>query len=75
MPKGLRETVHAAPNTAMRELLKDIVLGTQFRRDIYLAGTPVPGGPEPRKRRLAGLRFALLPHATAAPKTLRIPAG
>jgi len=38
VPKDLQPLVNAAPDTGMRELLKDYIVNKQFRRDIYVKG-------------------------------------
>jgi SAM-dependent methyltransferase len=74
VPKGLRETVRSAPDVAMRELIKDFIIGQQFRRDVYVKE---PRRLEPgRHRQLLGERaFAPVPHVQAIPEILRAPMG
>lgn len=38
VPKDLHPIVNAAPDAAMRELLKDYIVNKQFRRDLYVKG-------------------------------------
>jgi SAM-dependent methyltransferase len=74
LPKDLRETVRAAPDVGMRELIKDIVLGQQFRRDIYAKGGRALTPPQQRQR-LSETSFAPLPHIRRFPDVLRVPSG
>jgi hypothetical protein len=55
IPKHLRSLVQEAPDTAMRELLKDYIVNKQFRRDIYVKG---PQSLSPREQ-LARFRKTL----------------
>jgi Predicted methyltransferase regulatory domain/Methyltransferase domain len=74
VPKDLRETVRSAPDVGMRELLKDYILGTQFRRDVYIK-RPRQLDQRERRDRMMNLRFAPMPHVKSAPERLRTPMG
>lgn len=72
--KDLLDTVAAAPDVAMRELIKDFAVNKQFRRDVYVKG-PQQLSPQEQERRLQGLTFALTSTGQEAPEKMRIPTG
>jgi SAM-dependent methyltransferase len=74
VPRDLRDTVRGAPDTAMQELIKDCIVGTQFRRDVY-AKQPRRLDSGVARDRLRALRFAPMPHIDRSPDTLQAPAG
>ncbi|MBX3501690.1 MAG: methyltransferase regulatory domain-containing protein [Alphaproteobacteria bacterium] len=74
VPKDLRDTVSAAPDAAMRELLKDFIAGKEFRRDVYVKA-PQALTPQQQRQRLRDWPFALMPHVVEMPTSLKTPLG
>ncbi len=74
VPKDLQDLVRAAPDVAMRELLRDYVVNKHFRRDVYVKG-PVQLSPQERRERLGNITFALTNMQSEVPDKLRVPAG
>jgi trans-aconitate methyltransferase len=66
--------VQAAPDIALRELLKDYVSNKQFRRDVYVkGGTRIIGGD--LDRRYEEIAFALTNRPKGLPENWPIPRG
>lgn len=74
VPKDLRQTVRTAPDLAMRELLKDYVVGRKFRQDVYVR-EPRNLTSEVQRQRLMSLLFAPTPAAIKQPDALQTPVG
>jgi SAM-dependent methyltransferase len=70
--KEWHEAVLAAPDIAMRELLKDYALNKQARRDIYVKGPQVLPRHEHRQR-LLDIPFGLISNSKEPPPKVRVP--
>lgn len=74
VPKALQPMVNAAPDTAMRELLKDYIVNKQFRRDIYVKGPQVLAQRDQR-RKFSELVFANTLMSAEMPGKFQVPVG
>ncbi len=66
--------IKTAPDTPMRELLKDYAIGQAFRRDVYVRA---PRSLEPPEKldALMRQRYVAMPHTRSIPDRLKAPAG
>jgi SAM-dependent methyltransferase len=74
IPKEMQSLVAAAPDLAMRELLKDYVVNKYFRRDVYAKG-PLHVSGRKQREQLDTIAFARTDMGVEVPDTLGIPAG
>ncbi len=74
VPQGLRPMVQAAPDVAMRELLKDYIVNKQFRRDVYVKG-PQQVSPRDQRQRFNDLAFAKTLMAKEQTEKFQLPIG
>ena len=74
VPKDLQPMVSAAPDLAMRELLKDYAVNKQFRRDIYVKG-PQPMAQQEQRQRFREVVFTLATMDKDLPEKFTLPVG
>ena len=74
VPNNLRAIVTAAPDNAMRELLKDYIVNKQFRRDLYIKG-PQKIVPREKRRRFNDTPFARALMSRKLPEKFQLPIG
>jgi len=74
VPRDLQPMVNAAPDLAMRELLKDYAVNKQFRRDIYMKGPQLLPQQEQRQR-FREVGFTLATMAKDLPEKFAFPVG
>jgi SAM-dependent methyltransferase len=74
VPQGLRPMVQAAPDVAMRELLKDYIVNKQFRRDVYVKG-PQQLSQRDQRQRFNDLAFVRTLMAKELPEKFQLPIG
>ena len=74
VPKDLQPVVSAAPDVAMRELLKDYATNKQFRRDIYVKGPQLLPQREQR-RHFEDLVFVSTLASKELPEKFAVPIG
>jgi SAM-dependent methyltransferase len=72
--RDLQPIVKAAPDVAMRELLKDYATNRQFRRDVYVKGPQLLSQREQRQR-LENLVFASTLQARDPPEKFTVAVG
>lgn len=74
VPRDLQAVVQAAPDLAMRELLKDYAVNKQFRRDLYVKGPSVLQ-PQEQRARFHRITFALATLDKKLPEKFTFPVG
>ncbi len=74
VPNALRAIVRAAPDDAMRELLKDYIVNKQFRRDLYIKG-PQTLALREKRQRFNDTPFAKTLMTKNVPETFQLPIG
>ncbi|MGI8526482.1 MAG: class I SAM-dependent methyltransferase [Pseudolabrys sp.] len=74
VPKDLQPIVAAAPDVAMREMLKDFVINKQFRRDIYVKG-PQTMSARDQRQGFDKLVFAATGQSKDLPEKFPMPIG
>ncbi len=74
VPRDLQPMVNAAPDVAMRELLKDYAINKQFRRDIYMKGPQLLPQQEQRQR-FRDVVFSLSSMTNDVPEKFAFPVG
>jgi SAM-dependent methyltransferase len=66
--------IKTAPDTPMRELLKDLAIGQAFRRDVYVRA-PRSLAPVEKLDAILTQHYVAMPHTRAIPAKLKAPAG
>jgi hypothetical protein len=74
VPKDLQDLVRNAPDSSMRELLKDYAINKQFRRDLYVRG-PQNLSVHEQRRRIGQTSFVSLLSSKQPPEKIKIPLG